>query len=54
MSVEEKENIRMRVEAIENILGEDMSDYRRRALIEALEEYRRGETVPLEEVEKEV
>jgi len=48
------EIIRMKIEAIENILGEEMSEEDRRALIEALEEYRRGETVSLEEVEKEV
>ena len=50
----EMEIIRMKIEAIENILGEEMSEEDRRALIEALEEYRRGETVSLEEVEKEV
>lgn len=46
--------IRMKIEAIEEILGEEMSEEDRKALKEALEEHRRGLTVPLEEVEKEV
>ena len=46
--------IRMKIEAIEETLGEEMSEEDRKALKEALEEHRRGLTVPLEEVEKEV
>lgn len=46
--------IRMKIEAIEEILGEEMSEEDRRALEEALEEHRKGLTVPLKEVEKEI
>ena len=46
--------IRMKIEAIEEILGEEMSEEDRKALEEALEEHRKGLTVPLKEVEKEI
>jgi len=46
--------IRMKIEAIEGLLGEEMSEEDKKALEEDLEECRRGLSVPLEEVEREI
>jgi len=46
--------IRMKIEAIEELLGEEMSEEDKKALEEALEEHRKGLTVPLEEVERKI
>ena len=46
--------IRMKIEAIEELLGEEMSEEDKKALEEALEEHRRGLTIPLGEIEREI
>ena len=42
--------IRLRLEALEEMLSEEMGEDDKRALEEALEEHKRGETINLEEV----
>ena len=44
--------IRKRLDSIEQALGEEMSREDKKALKEALEEYRTGKTIPFDKVRK--